>query len=146
MPIKIQNERPIQDTLSKLASPMTKTSDSFSKQIGVKQDKLQTEELTHLLKKIDEEGQRLLHHQTIKDLNNYKKSVHKFVQEAVRYGLDTQTSRSWHQQGGSPQTLVKRVDQKLMELTDDVLNKSSKSVDLLGKIGEIKGLLVNLYI
>lgn len=146
MAIKIQNERPMQDTLSKVAAPPLKTSDSFSKQIGSKQEKLQSDELTHLLKKIDEEGQRLLNHQTVKDLTNYKKSVHKFVQEAVRYGLNTQTSRSWHQQAGSQQTLVKKVNQKLIELTDEVLNKSSKSVDLLGKIGEIKGLLINLYI
>lgn len=146
MAIKIQNERLIQDTLTKTTAPPMKESDVFSKQIGVKQEKLQSDELTHLLKKIDEEGQRLLRHQTIKDLNNYKKYVHKFIQEAVRYGLNTQTSRSWHQQAGAQQTLVKQVDEKLVALTDDVLKKSAEPVDLLGKIGEIKGLLINFYI
>ena len=41
--------------------------------------------------------------------------------------------------------LVKEVDQKLVELTEQVMDHEKKTVDLLGLIGEIKGLLVNIY-
>lgn len=146
MALKIQNDRLIKDAVVTPAASTTKTPGDFSKQINVKQAKLQSDALNQLLAKINEEGSRLLRNQTVKDLNKYKKYVHQFMQEAVRYGLHTENSRSWHQQPGSKHTLVKQVDQKLIELTDQVLSKSNKSIDLLGKVGEIKGLLVNFYI
>lgn len=145
MAIKIQNDRPIQEATAAQPVTATRTSGTFSKQLTVKQERMQTDALQQLLTKIDEEGSRLLNHQTVKDLNNYKKYVHQFIQETVRYGLQTDTSRSWHQ-AGQQQTIVKKVDEKLSELTDHVLGKSKQPIDLLGKIGEIKGLLINLYI
>ena len=41
---------------------------------------------------------------------------------------------------------VQEVDTKLVELTQLVLDKQRNSIDILEKIGEIKGLLINLYI
>ncbi|MDY0394833.1 DUF327 family protein [Virgibacillus halophilus] len=37
------------------------------------------------------------------------------------------------------------MDEKLVKLTEDVLDQEKKTVDLLDTIGEIKGLLVNIY-
>ena len=34
---------------------------------------------------------------------------------------------------------------KLIELTEEVVNQEKDAIDLLGRIGEIKGLLINLY-
>ena len=41
--------------------------------------------------------------------------------------------------------IVETIDEKLIELAEDLLNEEKTSVDLLAKIGEIKGLLINLY-
>ncbi len=47
---------------------------------------------------------------------------------------------------GSPSmTIVKQIDEKLMELTEQMMNQEEKSIQILGLIGEIKGLLINLY-
>jgi len=40
---------------------------------------------------------------------------------------------------------VKEIDQQLITLTEAVVEQEKPSIDLLDKIGEIKGLLINLY-
>lgn len=42
-------------------------------------------------------------------------------------------------------SIVKEVDEKLLELTEVMMNQEKKAVNILGLIGEIKGLLINLY-
>jgi uncharacterized protein YaaR (DUF327 family) len=41
--------------------------------------------------------------------------------------------------------VVETVDEKLSELTDELMKKEESSIDILGKVGEIKGLLINIY-
>ena len=40
---------------------------------------------------------------------------------------------------------MRQIDAKLVELADDLLNEEKSSVDLLARVGEIKGLLINIY-
>ena len=40
---------------------------------------------------------------------------------------------------------VKMIDEKLIRLTEDVMDKENDGIAILGQIGEIKGLLINLY-
>jgi uncharacterized protein YaaR (DUF327 family) len=55
-------------------------------------------------------------------------------------------SRSWDYNGNSRSLkIIEQVDQSLVELADEVVNKESSTIDILAKIGEIKGLLINLY-
>lgn len=42
-------------------------------------------------------------------------------------------------------SVVQVVDEKLVELTEEVMSKEKNSLNILGKIGEIKGLLINIY-
>jgi len=65
----------------------------------------------------------------------------------IRYPLiGLKQSHSWNQYGqGRSLKIVETIDDKLVELTEGVLEKEESSIDLLGKIGEIKGLLINLY-
>jgi len=41
--------------------------------------------------------------------------------------------------------LVKEVDTKLVDLTNDILQKEKDSLNLLKRVGEIQGLLINMY-
>lgn len=40
---------------------------------------------------------------------------------------------------------VETIDAKLVELSEEILNKEKSSLEILEMIGEIKGLLINLY-
>lgn len=52
---------------------------------------------------------------------------------------------SFHQQRMTRVKTVEEMDEKVMELTEEVVDQEKSTVDLLRTIDEIKGLLVNVY-
>ncbi len=118
----------------------------FDSVVQAQQQKLQNEHLSTLLNKIDQQGQRLLKSQTLSDLREYKRLVKRFMKETVEFGMNLKKSRSWSGHGHlETMHLVERIDEELITLTEELMNREVKSIDILGRIGEIKGLLVNLY-
>ncbi|MGD6968941.1 YaaR family protein [Rossellomorea vietnamensis] len=118
----------------------------FGALVSKQDQKLQMEQLGKLMGDITSAGERLYRSRTFKDLAKYKSLVKKFVKEAVDYGMNLKQSHTWNQHGeGRKLNIVENVDQRLMELTEDILDEEKQSLDILGKIGEIRGLLINLY-
>jgi uncharacterized protein len=110
-------------------------------QFDLTQDRLQS-----LLKTLDQNGNRLAASQTVKDLMLYKQSIQDFLKEVVQNGYSLEEYRSF-QGGGREKKLkiIKKMDEQLIQLSEQVMEKQTSAVDLLKTIGEIKGLLVNLY-
>ena len=101
--------------------------------------------LEGLLLRLNEQGGRLARAKTVKDLQVYKRLVQQFIQKAVSFGLELSQSRDWYYGNGQVQTIVRTIDEHLVALTDEVLKNGGDSLLILEKIGEIKGLLINLY-
>jgi uncharacterized protein len=119
---------------------------SFESIVQSQAQKLQQNELQRLMNDITVQGDRLARFRSFKDLVKFKRLIKRFLEEAVANGLDVQKSLSFSYTGSSRNlTLVKQIDEKLMELTEEIMGQEKKTVDLLGLIGEIKGLLINLY-
>ncbi|WP_449538309.1 YaaR family protein [Ferdinandcohnia sp. Marseille-Q9671] len=119
---------------------------SFGKIVHQEENKLQMEQLSKLFSQIDKAGERLSRSQTFSDLASYKSLVKRFIYEAVEYGMDIKQSHSWDSNGQSrTHKLVEEIDQELLELTQNMVNQEKGSIDILGKVGLIKGLLINLY-
>ena len=119
---------------------------SFREVMSVRRDEMDTERLNQLVEDIDEQGKILAQSMTVEDMRDYKKKVKEFLSEAVKYGLKLQQSRGFNR-GGRMRIYktVQKVDEKLLELTDAVINKQEKGIKVLSLIGEIRGLLVDLY-
>jgi len=108
--------------------------------------KLQTEQLTRLMGDISAAGDRVAKSRNLRELTRFKMLIKRFLQEAVEYGLDMKQSHTWNRFGeGRRLKIVETIDERLIELAQDILSEEKSSIDLLDKIGEIKGLLVNLY-
>ncbi|WP_047980698.1 YaaR family protein [Ornithinibacillus contaminans] len=119
---------------------------SFEAIVQSQSQKMQKTELQRLMTDITLQGDRLARFRSFKDLVKFKRLIKRFLEEAVSNGLDLQKSHSFSFTGSSRNlTLVKQIDEKLLELTEEIMSQEKKTVDLLGLIGEIKGLLVNLY-
>ncbi|MEK9200276.1 YaaR family protein [Ureibacillus sp. 179-F W5.1 NHS] len=116
-------------------------------EILVKQgSKLQTEQLTRLMGDISAAGDRVARSRNLRELTRFKMLIKRFLQEAVEYGLDMKQSHTWNRFGeGRRLKIVETIDERLVELAQDILSEEKDTIDLLDKIGEIKGLLVNLY-
>ncbi|MCM3028843.1 YaaR family protein [Bacillus safensis] len=124
----------------------SQTSASFKASMETQSGKLRLEQLTVMLSDIEVFGKKLAKSRNLKDLAKFKGLVKRFVKETVDNGLNIETSRSFDIYGNTRTlALVKALDEKLIELTEDMMNQEKPSIDLLERIGEIKGLLINLY-
>ncbi|MCO7127710.1 YaaR family protein [Sporolactobacillus shoreicorticis] len=145
MAIKIDRHTNLGESVSKREGATVQPRTSFEHTLSNQKNAMKGNALKELLNKVDEQAKRVSGSRTIRDLQIYKKYVRSFLQEAVQTGLGTSQSRSW-QQGGAQQTLVKTVDQKLVTLTNDLLDKNKEELKLLDQLDEIRGMLINLYI
>ncbi|UYO35725.1 YaaR family protein [Bacillus zhangzhouensis] len=124
----------------------SQTSGSFKASMETQSGKLRLEQLTVMLSDIEVFGKKLAKSRNLKDLARFKGLVKRFVKETVDNGLNIETSRSFDIYGNTRTlALVKALDEKLIELTEEMMDQEKPSIDLLERIGEIKGLLINLY-
>jgi len=118
----------------------------FSGLLGEKEENLQVEEMNRILKDIDRQGEILKKSGRMTDLKAYKKEVRRFLRVANKGGLRTKQISSMGPDGSMKQyTVIEKVDEVLAELTEAFLNKESRNLDLMGKIEEIRGLLVDVF-
>jgi uncharacterized protein len=122
-------------------------SPSFHLMLHKQQHHLSQEKLQSILNELSLQEKRLSHSQTMQDLIAYKHTIRSFLQEVVQNGYSLDEQRSQMSNGREKRLkVIKQVDQKLVELSEQVLERQATSVQLLEKMGEIKGLLVNLYL
>ena len=119
---------------------------SFKEVIGTRRTDITLERLTKRMQEIEAQGRVLADTQSIDHLRKYKKLVKEFMDDAVKNGLQLEERRGFSQRGSAKvYKLVKEVDQKLVELTNAVLDKEERGISLLGMIGEVQGMLINIY-
>lgn len=124
---------------------ITDSKQNFSSMVQSQTNKLKQKELQSLIKSISLQGEKLARYRSFRDLAKFKRMIKDFLQETVHNGLYLDHSHRFTMEGQTKLALVKEVDQKLVALTEDMINQEKKAVDLLGIIGEIKGLLINIY-
>lgn len=126
--------------------PTNQSGNRFGDMVVKQGSKMQTEHLTRLLGDISTAGDRVARSRNLRELARFKMLVKRFLQETVDYGLEMKQSHTWNRFGeGRRLKIVETIDERLVELAEDILNEEKESIDLLAKIGEIKGLLINLY-
>jgi uncharacterized protein YaaR (DUF327 family) len=145
MAIKINQSAGISDPRAPRERAAVQPQASFARILNAQKGPMQSDALKALLDQVDQQAKRVSVSRTVRDLQLYKKYIQTFLQEAVRSGLSTTQAHSW-QQGGMKQTLVQTVNQKLITLTNALLEKQKDEVDLLDQLDEIRGMLINLYV
>jgi hypothetical protein len=119
---------------------------SFQKMVQSETHELKQQELKHLVHHLSIQGEKLARYRTMRELVKFKRMIKGFLEETVSSNYQLKHSHSIGFDGSSRKlTLLKELDEKMAELTEDVINQERKTVDILGLIGEIKGLLVNIY-
>ncbi len=104
------------------------------------------QELGDLIRTIQREGERLGHFRSLPQLELYKKKVQEFVAKANRGTFKVKASSFTDAAGDySSQLIVEKVDAALESLTKLVMDKESQAIQILEKVGLIKGLLADLY-
>ncbi|WP_044736551.1 YaaR family protein [Geobacillus kaustophilus] len=119
---------------------------SFAELTAKEQEKLRNERLRQLADEIEQQGKKLAESRAVDDLRRYKQLVRQLLDEAVNHGLKLTEQYGFHWSGRSRiYHIVKTIDQKLLGVANAVLEQERPRIDLLKTLGEIQGLIVNLY-
>ncbi|EZP75130.1 hypothetical protein H839_16558 [Parageobacillus genomosp. 1] len=119
---------------------------SFTEVMAKKRSDIVWERVQQQVQQIEEQGKKLAESRTIEDLKKYKRLVKQFLDDAVQNGLQLEEQRGFSRGGRARiYKIVKEVDRKLVELTNEVLQKEQKGLEILRLVGEIQGLIINIY-
>lgn len=123
-------------------------STSFQNVMSEKQTSVAKEHLSTLLDGITKQGERLTRSRSLKDLHEYKRLIKSFLQEVVKYGLSLEETTSFSSSSSRERKLkvIKEVDTKLLKLSQEMVKQEDQNIRLLDSIGEIRGLLIDLYL
>lgn len=119
---------------------------TFTEIMAAKRQQLKQEKLDKLVREIEAQGAVLAKSRTVEDLQRYKKLVKEFLQDAIMNGLNMQENRGFGRGGRMKiYKIVEEVDKKLVDLADAVLHGQEKGLKILSLVGEIQGLLIDVY-
>jgi len=101
--------------------------------------------LTEMKKEIDEQGNRLADRVDVRELEKYRRLIREFLDEIVSNGYtfsreDAYASRGKHRYIAT----VKIVDEKLDALGKEVMKEHADKIEILNKVDDIRGLLLDL--
>lgn len=100
-----------------------------------------------LLRQIDSISENLKKAPTPSGVKKYRRLVASFIREAMSHTYELNEETHWDRSGNRKSYLtVRNINQALEELTDEVMNKEKKQIDLVAKLDEIRGLLLDLYV
>lgn len=149
--MKVEKSSKTSKTTTSKAPPNTKVEDkpkiSFTEILAFKDYDQQKQELQKALDEIDKKGQSLVENRTVENLYAYKELIKGFIEETVMKGLEIRERRGFSRTGRTKvMRTVAEVDAKLVELTNLIIKREHKEINVLKKVGEIQGLLVNILI
>lgn len=105
-----------------------------------------TTRLNRLMSDIEKQGEHLARGMDIKELKNYKMLVAEFMNEVVNNSLKFSKQSHFDRRGRHKvYALVKKVNAKIEELSREFLKEEKDNIKILESIGNIKGLLLDMY-
>ncbi|THF74464.1 YaaR family protein [Cohnella fermenti] len=103
------------------------------------------EELNRKLVEIGAQGDRLMRSMTLRELKQYRLMVKSFLEDTLRRGIKLKETKGWDRRGrGKRYKVLEEVDSLLIAMGEELLETEEGRLELLEKVGEIRGLLINL--
>lgn len=108
----------------------------------VLKDKLNT-----MIESITEQGNKIAKHMDIGDMRKYRESIKDFMNEIVTHSHEFSRENFLDRRGRHRvYGIVKLVDKNLDELAQELLKDEKNHLSILGKVDEIRGLLLDAMI
>ena len=103
------------------------------------------EKLSGLMDEITEQGKKLSDHMDIRDMKKYRSLVKDFMNEVVNRSHKFSRENFLDRRGRHRvYGLVKLVDKNLDELAGELVKEEKDHIAILGKVDEIRGLLLDI--
>ncbi|NLY17368.1 MAG: YaaR family protein [Clostridiaceae bacterium] len=120
---------------------------SFNSHLKRQTSQNQDEILQNMASEIIKQGERLSEKVDISELKAYKRMISEFLEEAIR-SFARFSRESFMDRRGRHRlySIVKKVNSELEELTKEVLKKEKDHLKIVGKIEDIRGLILDIII
>ncbi|MDD6193824.1 MAG: YaaR family protein [Lachnospiraceae bacterium] len=103
------------------------------------------EKLSGLMDEITEQGKRISEHMDIRDMKKYRSLVKDFLNEVVNRSHQFSRENFLDRRGRHRvYGIVKLVDKNLDELAGELVKEEKDHIAILGKVDEIRGLLLDI--
>lgn len=141
-----QSWRPVGQNRASADSSMKPVQPASFADVMVQQDAQRTQEqLNQKLQDIHRQGDRLAKLMTVRELMLYRQMVKLFLEDTIRRGVGLKEVRGFDRRGRVKRyKLLDEIDATLVTMAEDLLDSEEGRIELLNKIGEIRGILINL--
>ncbi|MCI6552868.1 MAG: YaaR family protein [Lachnospiraceae bacterium] len=102
--------------------------------------------LTSLMEEITMQGDKLAKHRNVKDMKKYRGLIKEFMNEIINRSHSFSRENFLDKRGRHRvYGIVRLVNEKLDELAQELVKEEKDHLGILSKIGEIRGLLLDIF-
>lgn len=144
MDIKV-NQTPVINQVEQKA-PIAETDGSFKFTLisNIEEHELQSR-LNLLIEDITQQGKRLAKHMDVRDMRKYRQLIKDFMNEIVNHSHKFSRENFLDRRGRHRvYGMIKLIDQNLDELALELIKEEKDQIDILSKIDEIRGILLDI--
>ncbi|MBE5882793.1 MAG: DUF327 family protein [Lachnospiraceae bacterium] len=104
------------------------------------------ERLTSMMEEITMQGEKLAKHRDVKDMKKYRGLIKDFLNEIVNRSHEFSRENFLDRKGRHRvYGIIRLVDKNLDELAQELVKDEKDNLSILEKIGEIRGLLLDIF-
>ena len=104
------------------------------------------ERLTAMMEEITMQGEKLAKHRDVKDMKRYRGLIKEFLNEIVNRSHEFSRENFLDRKGRHRvYGIIRLVDKNLDELAQELVKDEKDNLSILEKIGEIRGLLLDIF-
>ncbi len=132
---------------AEVARPVEAADDNFKFMLTSKigESELQ-EKIVSLMEQINEEGEKISKKKDIRDMRRYRSLVKEFLNEVVNRSHAFSRENFLDKKGRHRvYGIIRLVDENLDALAQELMKEEKDNMEVLSKIGEIRGLLLDLF-
>lgn len=144
MDIKIDNIQQTQTTAAAKQVQSTGEDFKFTLMSSLEEEGLQAR-LSVMMEDITMQGKKLGKHMDVRDMKHYRKLIQEFMNEIVNRSHKFSRENFLDRRGRHRvYGMIKQVNAALDELAQELMKEEKDHLSILGKIDEIKGLLLDI--
>lgn len=145
MDLKVNETTPMAPVDNNIKTDTSDGSFKFTLTSAIGEAQLQ-ERLNLLLDEITNQGERIAQHMDIRDMKKYRGLVKDFLNEVVNRSHKFSRENFLDRKGRHRvYGIIKLVDANLDELASELVKEEKDHLSILSKIGEIQGLLLDIF-
>lgn len=145
MDLKVTNMQQLQMPEQKAAVQDTDGSFRFALLSSLEENQLQSQ-LSLMMEDIIQQGKRLGKRMDIRDMKQYRKLIKEFMNEIATHSHKFSRENFLDRKGRHRvYGIVKKINQTLDELAEELLREEKDQIAILSKVDEIRGLLLDIF-